>query len=311
MPERQHDRAGDPGGASGEGELRRFVLERHPVRAFWTRLDGPWRELRSLRQYAPPVERLLGEAVTASVLLAATLKFQGTLTLQLQGSGCVRLLVAQCTHDLRIRGLARVDEAVDPHASFRDLVGESRLVVTIEADEHAARYQGIVQLQGETLSACLESYFATSEQLPTRIALAADAAYASGVLLQQMPSAQGDPEGLASQDAWEEVQQNLKALPASLLQHASAEEVLRRLGGSHDGRLFAGTTVQFACRCSGARVARLLRSLGPQEIQSVLAEMGSVTVTCEFCGRPYRFDSIDIERLFHAAASPETPRSLN
>jgi molecular chaperone Hsp33 len=311
MPEQRDGRAGDPPRASAEGELRRFVLERHPVRAFWTRLDSPWRELRSLRQYAPPVERLLGEALTASVLLAATLKFQGTLTLQLQGSGRVRLLVAQCTHDLRIRGLARVDEAVDALASFRELVGESRLVVTIEADEHAARYQGIVQLQGETLSACLESYFATSEQLPTRIALAADAAHASGVLLQQIPSAQGEAEKLASQGAWDEVQQNLRALPAPLLQHARAEEVLRRLGGSHDGRLFAGTAVQFACRCSGARVARLLRSLGLQEIQSVLAEMGSVTVTCEFCGRPYRFDAIDIERLFHAAVSPEAPHSLN
>lgn len=311
MPEGQEGRAGDPAGASAEGELRRFVLERHPVRAFWTRLDGPWRELRSLQQYAPPVERLLGEAVTASVLLAATLKFQGTLTLQLQGSGRVRLLVAQCTHDLRIRGLARVDEAVDALASFRDLVGESRLVVTIEGDEHAARYQGIVQLQGETLSACLESYFETSEQLPTRIALAADEAHASGVLLQQMPSAQGEPEQLASQRAWEDVQLNLSTLPTPLLQHGSAEAVLRRLGGTHDGRMFAGTAVQFGCRCSGARVARLLRSLGPQEIQSVLAEIGSVTVTCEFCGRPYRFDAIDIERLFHAGASPEAPRSLN
>src|SRR6185437_15813245 len=115
------------------------------------RLDGPWRELSSLQHYDPPVERLLGEAVTASVLLAATLKFHGTLTLQLQGNGLMRLLVAQCTHDLRIRALARVDQPVSLQASFRALVGDSRLVVTIEAEEHAARYQGIVQLQGETL----------------------------------------------------------------------------------------------------------------------------------------------------------------
>ena len=300
-----------PEGAPAEGELRRFVLERHPVRAFWTRLDGPWRELVSLQHYTPPVERLLGEAVTASVLLAATLEFHGTLTLQLQGNGLVRLLVAQCTHDLRIRGLVRVAAPVDEQSRFTDLVGDSRLVVTIESEEHAARYQGIVQLEGENLSACLESYFATSEQLPTRIALSVDEAHATGVLAQQMPSARSEHETVASRRAWEEVQLNLTALPATMLRRASAEEILRRLGGTHDGRLFAGTAVQFACRCSSARVARLLRSLGAQEIQSVLAEQGSVTVTCEFCGRPYRFDAIDIEQLFHAGATPEVPPSLN
>ncbi len=295
-----------PDGAPAEGELRRFVLERHPVRAFWTRLDGPWRELVSLQHYTPPVERLLGEAVTASVLLAATLKFHGTLTLQLQGNGLVRLLVAQCTHDLRIRGLVRVAAPADEQSRFTELVGDSRLVVTIEGDEHAARYQGIVQLEGENLSACLESYFATSEQLPTRIALSVDEAHASRRSWPQLEcqSAQSEHETVASQRAWEEVQLNLTALPATMLQRASAEEILRRLGGTHDGRLFAGTAVQFACRCSSARVARLLRSLGAQEIQSVLAEQGSVTVTCEFCGRPYRFDAIDIEQLFHAGTTP-------
>jgi molecular chaperone Hsp33 len=310
MPELEQSTAGIVDAA---GELRRFVLERHPVRGFWTRLDGPWRELCSLQHHAPPVERLLGEAVTASVLLAATLKFHGTLTLQLEGRGLVRLLVAQCTHDLRIRALARVDAPLPERVGFRQLVGDSRLAVTIEADEQAARYQGIVQLQGETLSACLESYFATSEQLPTRIALAADAAHASGVLMQKMPSAHAQHETpeLAAQRAWEDVQANLHALPLRLLQHASAEESLRRVGGVHDGRVFTATAVRFACRCSPERVAGLLRSLGSQEIHSVLAEQGEVTVTCEFCGRPYRFDAIDVERLFASEPSPEAPQSIN
>ncbi len=310
MPELEQSTAGIVAAA---GELRRFVLERHPVRGFWTRLDGPWRELCSLQHHPPPVERLLGEAVTASVLLAATLKFHGTLTLQLEGRGLVRLLVAQCTHDLGIRALARIDAPLPEHVGFRQLVGDSRLAVTIEADEQAARYQGIVQLQGETLSDCLESYFATSEQLPTRIALAADAAHASGVLMQKMPSAHAQHEALelAAQRAWEDVQANLHALPLRLLQSASAEETLRRVGGVHDGRVFAGTAVRFACRCSPSRVAGLLRSLGAQEIHGVLAEQGEVSVTCEFCGRAYRFDAIDVERLFASEPSPEAPQSIN
>jgi molecular chaperone Hsp33 len=311
MPEPGDARSVATDSNASSGELRRFVLEHHPVRAFWTRLDAPWRELIALQHHAAPVERLLGEAVTAAVLLAATLKFQGSLTLQLQGDGLVRLLVAQCTHDLRIRALARVDAAVPEAAEFRELVGDSRLVVTIEADEQGSRYQGIVALQGRTLSQCLESYFATSEQLPTRIALTADATHASGVLLQQMPDAAAASQIEAATAAWGHVEGNLRTLPPLWLQRASAEDTLRRLGGVHDGRVFAGSRVRFACRCSSQRVAGLLRSLGAGEVQGVLDEQGSVTVTCEFCGRPYRFDAIDVQQLFHDGATAAAPRSVN
>src|ERR1700722_747379 len=136
------------------GELRRFMLERLPVRGFWIRLDEPWRELRRHQQYAPSVEALLGEAVSASVLLAATLKFHGTLTLQLAGDGLVSLLVEQCTHDFSIRAVARAPEIVVGEPGFRQLVGDGRLTVTVEADERAARYQGIVALEGHTLADC-------------------------------------------------------------------------------------------------------------------------------------------------------------
>ena len=183
--------------AGNDGELRRFILERHPVRGFWIRLEGAWRELRSFHRYPAAVESLLGEAVTASLLLAATLKFQGTLTLQLAGDGPVNLLVAQCTHEFVIRAVARADEGIDGPVGFRQLVGDGRLTVTIEAEERAARYQGIVSLERASLGDCLENYFSTSEQLPTRIALAADGATAAGVLLQKMPAASASPCVLA------------------------------------------------------------------------------------------------------------------
>lgn len=299
--------------ASSDGELRRFILERHPVRGFWIRLDGAWRELRSFHRYPPAIEALLGEAVTASLLLAATLKFQGTLTLQLAGDGLVNLLVAQCTHEFAIRAVARADGNVDGQVSFRQLVGDGRLTVTIEAEERAARYRGIVSLEGESLVDCLENYFATSEQLPTRIALAADGASAGGVLLQKIPAASAQGEALAavSQDVWEDLESRLAALDAPLLRLGTAEQVLQRICVEHDCRLFVGAPVRFACRCSTGRVAGLLRSLGAPEMHSILAEQGAVTVTCEFCGRPYRFDAIDVERLFTNGAHPEAPHSLN
>src|ERR1700689_2389134 len=175
--------------AASDGELRRFILERQPVRGFRVRLEHAWRELRSFHRYPRAVEALLGEAVPASLLLAATLKFQGTLTLQLAGDGLVNLLVAQCTHDFVIRAVARADQGIDGPVSFRQLVGDGRLTVTIEAEERGARYQGIVSLEGASLAHCLENYFASSEQLPTRIALVADSVSAGGVLLQKIPGA--------------------------------------------------------------------------------------------------------------------------
>ena len=166
------------------------MLEHHPVRGFWVRLDGAWRELRSHQHYPPPVEALLGEAVTASVLLAATLKFQGTLTLQLTGrrpgasaGGAVH---ASISSSERLPAPKRCADRCG--ASFRQLVGRrAGCSSPIEAEERSARYQGIVALQGDDLAGCLENYFATSEQLPTRLALAADAPAAGGVLLQKMP----------------------------------------------------------------------------------------------------------------------------
>src|SRR5215470_6044771 len=176
-------------------EVRRFILENQPVRGYWVDLDSAWKELRAHQHYAPAVQNLLGEAVSAAVLLAATLKFEGTLTLQLEGKGSVRLLVAQCSHDFKVRAVARLDEAasLDGDSTFHDLVGENgRIVVTIEAAERDMRYQGIVPLTGNSLSECLEEYFASSEQLPTRVRLAADGRRAVGLLVQKLPERGGE-----------------------------------------------------------------------------------------------------------------------
>jgi molecular chaperone Hsp33 len=296
-----------------DGELRRFILERHPVRGFWIRLDGAWRELLRHQQYEPEVQALFGEAVAATVLLAATLKFHGTLTLQLMGDGPLSLLVAQCTHDFSIRAVVRAVRRSLGALSFNELVGRSRLSVTIEADERAARYQGIVALEGHTLADCIENYFATSEQLPTRIALAADGQHSGGLLLQNLPqtSAPGQSAGVLPREIWDSLSSRVAALEGPLLRLGSAEEVLQRVCAEHDCRLFAGSPVKFVCRCDASRVRSVLRSLGVEELRSILDEQGAVSVTCEFCGRPYQFDAIDVERLFAIGVGPESPQSLN
>ncbi len=283
----------DPHTVPVSDQVRRFIFEKQPVRGHWVRLEGAWRALRAHADYPPVVSELLGQAVAASVLLAATLKFRGTLTFQLQGNGAVGLLVAQCAHDFRMRAVARCDGAAlrglsgDPRrgAIFRRLVGtDGRITVTIEAEEKSMRYQGVVPLAGTSLGESLEAYFASSEQLPTRVLLAADQACGAGMLVQKLPDG----------DAGDRME---RVTPAQLLR-CSAEQLLAQRFTEHDLRLFRGSPVRFECRCSQGRVAGLLRALGAEEIRGVLQEQGAVTVTCEFCQRPYRFDAANVEALF-------------
>jgi molecular chaperone Hsp33 len=305
-------------------QVRRFIFENQPVRGHWVHLENAWRELRAHSSYPPAVTELLGQAVVASVLLAATLKFRGTLTFQLQGDGAVGLLVAQCTHDFRVRAVARSDRAAvsalsaegagSGAALFRRLVGEGgRITVTVEADEKSMRYQGIVPIAGGSLAESLETYFASSEQLPTRVLLSADETHGAGMLVQKLPGAE-DPdfaESSAVEEAWRGAQRGIARLTPSGLHDRSIEELLVQGFPGRDLRLFRGSPVRFECRCSQGRVASLLRALGPEEVRDVLEEQGSVTVTCEFCHRPYRFGALDIEALFSDGSSPGDSKAVH
>ena len=356
--------------ASAPDEVRRFIFENQPVRGYWVNLDSAWQNLRAHQHYSPAVQNLLGEAVSASVLLAATLKFEGTLTLQLEGKGEVRLLVAQCSNDFRVRAVARLsdeasaasdsdddeidDEGVgvgsrqafvgeqatlsgvfdlgpraagaDPFASlpkaadalaaasFRQLVGrDGRVVVTIEGGDSGMRYQGIVPLDRDSLAECLESYFASSEQLPTRVRLAATDKRTVGLLLQKLPEHGGveAEEGSDSAVAWRDAERGIETVrPADLIE-ASLQNLLEEQFGQRDLRVFKGSPVEFSCRCSPARVAGLLRSLGAEEVKDVLREQGKVEVTCEFCQRPYQFDAFAVEQLFAPGATPGNGQSVH
>ena len=293
---------------SAPEQVQRFIFENRPVRGHWVGIGQGWRDLRQFREYSPPVQELLGQAVCAALLLAATLKFKGTLTLQLQGNGAVGLLVAQCTHDFRYRALARSQgdgaaTSLTPEV-FRWLVGdEGKLTVTIEAEERELRYQGVVPLAGHSLAACLEQYFASSEQLPTRVRLAADAQHAAGLLVQRLPGTGGVAADSADDEAgtaWADAQASLEAVTATDLLQFTGEELLMQDFRHHDVRVFAGEPVRFQCRCTPERVDGMLRGLGEAEVREVLKEQGSVTVTCDFCSRPYAYDAAAVEALFAA-----------
>ena len=285
-------------------QVRRFVLERHPIRGHVARLSRAWLNLREHQDYPLVVQQLLGEAVSAVVLLAATLKFNGTLTLQLQGKGLVSLLVAQCTHDFKVRGMAR-HEPMEGEPGFRALTGEGQIVVTVEATDRASSYQGVVPLAGDSLAESLEAYFYQSEQLPTRVALASSPGVVAGMLVQRIPGEGGkqaavDPAALEA--AWMKTDHAMVALARAELLADDDEQRLVRMFGADEVRVFREHEVKFECRCSRERVANVLRSLGVEEVRGVLAEQGGVTVTCEFCQKPYKFDAIDAEQLFTGGA---------
>jgi molecular chaperone Hsp33 len=288
-------------------QLRRFLFEHSPVRGYLVRLDASWRATIEHHAYPQAVRDVLGEAMAATALVASTLKFDGQLTLQVQGEGPMHLLVTQCSSGLALRGVARHRGNVAA-GTLAEMTGDGRVTVTLESDDRETRYQGVVPLLGHGLAEGLQEYFERSEQVPTRLWLAADGERAAGLLLQKLPagstaSAEDDPQARAeAEELWERVGLLAGTLTAGELLALQDTELLRRLFHEEDVRLFDPVPVSFRCSCSRERTSALLRALGRQEAEEIIAQDGEVRVTCEFCNRAYRFDAVDVGALFSSVA---------
>ncbi len=286
--------------------LHRFLFERLPVRGHLVRLDASWRAAIEHHEYPAYVANALGEAMAASTLMAGALKFEGRLSLQFEGSGPVRLLLAQCTHRHAVRGVARHDELPPGVELEGGLFGDGQLAVTIEQEQGSERYQGVVPLESGKLTSSLEAYFQRSEQLPSRLVLAATPDRVAGLLLQRvaMGEAGTAAEIAEADDAWRRLGLIAATLAPRELLDLPCRELLRLLFGEDDIRLFDGAPVYFRCSCSRERVAGILQALGGEEVRALLRERGEVEVRCEFCNRAWRFDAVDVAALF----SPEMPQ---
>jgi molecular chaperone Hsp33 len=281
--------------------LQRFMFEHAAVRGEFVHLDHTWRTVLERHAYPPAVRSLLGELMAAAALLSATLKFNGSMILQIQGNGPVNLLVVESTSERTLRAMAQWTGEPGP-MPFPDLVGAGKFVITIDPREGGQRYQGIVSLEGDTVSAALENYLARSEQLESRLWLASDTQQAAGMLLQKMPGG-ADEDG----DTWNRATHLGATLSHEELLTLPAREVIRRLYHEEDVRLFDNEAVRFECTCTRERVANVLRMLGYDEVRSILDERGAVDVDCEFCNQHYTFDKVDAEQLF--AAESNAPAS--
>ncbi len=281
--------------------LHRFVFEHTDVRGELVHLDASWQAVLERQAYPPAVRNLLGEALAAAALLSATIKIDGYLQLQLQGDGPVGLLLVEVTAQGTLRGLAHWKGEVDDAGLERQVGTGARLTITIDPGEGRDRYQGLVAVEQASLAATLEDYFRRSEQLDTRLWLAADEGRAGGMLLQRLPAGQGEDED------WNRDVFLGDTLTREELLQLPARDLLRRLFHEEDVRVFEPQPLSFRCSCSKERTEDMLRGLGYDEVRAILNEQGRVGVNCEFCRQEYAYDAVDIERLFAAADQPEVP----
>lgn len=271
--------------------LNRFLFEHAPIRGELVHLAASWHGVLDRHDYPPLLRQMLGELCAAAVLLAATLKLDGSLVLQIQGRGAIKLLVVECSGDLTLRATAKWEGPL--HGGLSELVGDGRFVITLDPKNGKQAYQGVVALEGESVAEILQNYMTRSEQLETRLWLAADDHAASGMLLQKLPE-QTEEDA----DAWPRVTQLADTLRDDELLQLPARELLRRLYHEETVRLFEEQPVSFGCTCSRDSVAQMLRMLGEEEVETILAERQTIEVHCEFCNHRYEFDKVDVAQLF-------------
>ncbi|GGE62239.1 33 kDa chaperonin [Streptosporangium jomthongense] len=273
-------------------QFQRFIFEHSQVRGAWVQLGESYREITNQAPYPESIRGLLGEALVASIVMSSSLKFEGTLSIQAQGEGPLRTLMAECSNERQIRGLARFDEHAVAEDSFHNLLGNGRMAITITPRE-GNRYQGVVPRERDSLAGCLEEYFERSEQLPTSLFLFADDQGAAGLMLQRLPGATEEDNEL-----WERVNHLARTVEAAELLELDSETLLHRLFNEETVRLFGAENVAFKCSCSRDRTLAALEAIGKDECYSILEEQGAIDMDCQFCHAHYRFDRNDIDHLF-------------
>ena len=279
-----------------------FAFETLPVRGALIHLGRTWRRMQRDHDYSPLLVETLGHAAAATGLIAQSLKFDGAITLQIQGSGALQMLVMQCTSAHEMRGMAVAQEDAGAR-DFTDLARGARCAITVDSGERP--YQGIVAMDGESLSASLEHYFQRSVQVPSHIALVANDEVAGGILLQQMP---GQP---IDADDWNRLHFLVATLSTADFAGDVGADLLAKLFAEDDVRAYDSRPVRFQCRCSAGKTEDVLRMIGEAEARQALTEQGDIEIVCEYCGRRRRYDAVDVERVFAAKPVSPGPDSLH
>ncbi|WP_278183271.1 Hsp33 family molecular chaperone HslO [Vibrio misgurnus] len=280
--------------------LHRYLFADLSVRGELVQLDDTYQQMIASQAYPTAVQHLIGELLVATSLLTATLKFEGSITLQLQGDGPVSLVVINGDNNQQVRGVARWQGDIAEDAGLHDMLGKGHLVITIEPKQ-GERYQGVVGLEGATLAEVLEGYFLRSEQLKThlwiRVGQQAGKACAAGMLLQIVP------DGKGSSDDIEHLAQLTNTIKNEELFTLPAEELLYRLYNQEKVQLFTPQAVSFRCGCSRERSGAAIVTVARDEINDILAQDGVVSLHCDYCGTTYSFDATQVSELYQPSSS--------
>lgn len=286
--------------AKATNVLNRYLFEDLSVRGELVQLDKAYQQIITSKEYPAPIQTLLGELLVATTLLTATLKFEGSITMQLQGNGPVSLAVINGDNNQRIRGVARWEGDIADDAGLHDLMGKGHLVITIEPKK-GERYQGVVGLEGDNIAQVIENYFLRSEQLKTRLWIRTGEhegkRHAAGMLLQVVPDGTGSPND------FEHLEQLTNTVKNEELFTLEANELLYRLYNQEQVKLFEPQDVEFLCGCSRDRSGAAIVTISRDEINDILAEEGSVSLHCDYCGTTYSFDSAQVAELYSQAQS--------
>lgn len=274
----------------------RFLLPKAGVRGVSVRLQATWRDILSHARYPQAARELLGQSCAAAALFTGHAKVNGRLSVQMRSQQALRTLFAECTAQGTLRGIAQLKEGTDAPRDLTQLGENAVLAITVENPgldpREPQRYQSLVPLEASNLSEAFEDYFRQSEQLPTRLLLAANATGAAGLMLQKLPGDEGDGDG------WIRVGALFDTLQADELLATPTADLLHRLFHEEEPAILASHPLRFACSCSRERVSDMLRSLGPEEAHGALSE-GQAEVRCEFCGQSYLFSPLEIAELFN------------
>ncbi|MET0267172.1 MAG: Hsp33 family molecular chaperone HslO [Duganella sp.] len=298
--------------------LQKFIFDNAAVRGQFIDISATWREVLARHDYPAPVKQLLGQMVSAAALLSANLKFNGSIIMQIHGDGPVRLLVVECDADLRLRATAKLapNAVVADDATLQALLnvtGNGRFIITLDpADKVPGQqpYQGIVPLDGDDVATIIENYMLRSEQLDTRLWLATDDNTARGLLLQKLPDHGGKAgeEPLTAEEAletWNRAVMLGGTLKEQEMLETTVDVLMQRLFWEETIRVFDPLTPSFHCSCTREKVGNMLKMLGQEEVESVIAEQGQVGVNCDFCGQHYTYDKVDCAQLFASDAPVE------
>ncbi len=284
---------------SKHDSTQRFLFQNFNVRGELAQLEDAYREVLQQRHYPPEIQILLGQFMAASVLLSSTIKFDGSLILQVKTEGRLQLLMAECRNRTRLRAIARLSDTDDG-----PIIKDGQLAITIEPRK-GKTYQGIVAMEEDGLARSLEVYFKRSEQLDTRIWLTADSSRAGGMLLQALPQATDKPDLPAPADDWNRIVMLASTLSDNELTELETEHILTRLFHEEQVRVFGASPLTFYCGCSAKRSGSAIKFLGFEEAMALASERGTIEIGCQFCHKQYCFSADDVEAIFKKESPPE------